>query len=218
MPDTLLIMANKCLDYGFGGATDLARFKTFLNDTLRDVFARRDWTWAEQKVTLTLASATSSIAFPAAIASAKLGEIRKILTPASYTLATPTFVPYGTDDSDQFVDALVLGSGNPTKYSIWGNVFYFNRLADVQYTLELPYWTEPTPLTDNTEPPMPQYAREVLVWGALMRQALRDNDQARYQQWSTLFEDRLLYLKRADVKGKPRLRLNMPDEYGNAYD
>ncbi len=215
MGDTLATMATSAARYGYGGADDTARLKAFINETYRDVFYRQKWTWAENLTTVTLNAGSSSVAVPAG--SYQYGEIRKITTP-DQGADPPVFVPFSADGTLEFMNRNVTATGRPERYTIFAGSFYFDRIADVQYVFQFFRWNEPATLADADEPVIPQYGREVLQWGALMRQALRDKDADAYGRFAALFEDRLLQLKEADIQGRPAARARMADEYGRAYD
>lgn len=216
MGDTLAQIATACARYGFGGTDDIARLKAFINETYRDLFYRQKWTWAENITTITLNAGASSATVPSG--SYQYGEIRKVTSPSTYPYEPPKFTEYADDSHGAFNRFAVTVVGAPEFYTIFAGTIYFDRIADTQYQYEFYRWNEPTALTDNDEPVIPQYGREVLQWGALMRQALHDHDENAYARYAALFEEKAQQLKEADIQGRPKNRSRMPAEYGRAYD
>lgn len=216
MGDTIAGIATKAQRYGYGGNDDNTRLKAFVVDEYMDTFYAAKWSFHENLVNLTLAAAASSATVPTG--SYQYGEIKRVVTPANDQYEPPSFIDYTEDGDIEFVNYPVLSVGRPTRYTIFAGTVYFDKVADQQYVYQFYRWNEPTSLADGDEPLVPHYGREVLMWGALMRQALRDKDDAQVARFKALRDEKLLQLKEADIQGRPKARARLSDEYGRAYD
>lgn len=217
MGETFKQMQDRCIEYGYN-EYDRTRLKIFLNDAMLDVFGRYRWSWAEGSTTLSLAAGQSTVSMPSAATTSYItGRIQKWLTPANL-MERPKYVDYATEEST-WVDEVVDDVGSPTEYSIYGNTIYFNMIAAQAMTFQFTYHVEPTRMSgDNDEPPIPDHFREVLRWGALARQAMRDHDQASFQQFSRLFDTALTQMRVQDSKSHQQTKVAMPEHYLGAYD
>lgn len=216
MGTTFKQLQDDCLNYGFN-EFDRARFKTFLNDAMLDVCMRYRWTWYEGSTTLTLAVGQSSVVMPSMSTTPyQTGQIQKTTSPANAPL--PEYIDYLTEGDDSWVNNPVTATGFPTEYTIWAGTVYFNRIAAAVTTYQLLYWTTPTRMVaDTDEPVIPDHFREVLVWGALYRQALRDNDQSAARNFGEVYENSIMRMRQGDTKHLGSLKAKMPAHYGGAY-
>lgn len=218
MGDTYQNIQDDCLDYGYGEA-DRNRFKAWINDAYMDVFGRRRWSWAEGTTTLSLSAGASSASMPSMSSTPyQFGRIQKVTTPSS-GFDRPEYVDYTDDDPISWVDNPVTIYGPPSQYSIWSGTVYFNRLADIAYAYQIIYWAEPTRMSANSdEPSIPDYAREILRWGALKRAKAREQDWPAHQQFQALEDKAYAQLVNADVHRSESRQAAMSPDYQGAYD
>ncbi len=78
---------------------------------------------------------------------------------------------------DRYPNASVLNNSQPTTWTEYGNLIYFNCPADLAYTLRQYYQKTPTELTADADvPDLPINFREAIVLGAAYRcEEERDN-------------------------------------------
>ena len=218
MGDTFKQIQDDTLDYGYGEA-DRTRIKGFINDAYMDIFQRRQWAWAEGTATVNLSLGASSAAMPSMTTTPyQFGRIQKVTTPSS-GYDPPLYIEYTSQDPISWVDNAVTAVGQPMEYSIWSGTIYFDRAANQAYAYQMIYWVEPTRMSgDSDEAQIPDYAREILRWGALKRLAAREHDQAAYQMYQKLEDDHFKYMLSNNAKNLGSQRARMPFDYYGAYD
>lgn len=209
-------LEDRCLQYGYGEG-DRTRFQDFLNQTYRDVLARHRWSWNRATTSLSLTAGNNSVSLPAANY-IFFGRLR----PTTLEVNPPDFVEWDTTEWKEFMrvapDSTVRGT--PSKYSIYQDNVFFDVYADRTYGYDAYVWTLPTYMTTGaSEAVLPDEDREVLVYGALMHQLLRDKDYQGAQYWNQLYEGRLKEMWQKDRvnNSETALTVPMPRHYYGAF-
>ena len=137
----------------------------FLQDTQDEVLGQRRLSFLEEVTTETLVVNATSFTYDATLQSI-LGLTLKDPDSAA-AVYTPDYVTRAVFDQ-HVQDPTVLTAGQPSCYTDYGHVLYWDRPLDKAYVMRLRYLRRPITLTNSTDvPDVPVEYKNLLIRGAL---------------------------------------------------
>lgn len=205
---------DEVLSYGWGSA-DRDRVKTWINSAYADIASRTRWNWAQDSVLLTVSQESPTSTIPPRVA--LWGRLR----PVDLDGQEPQFVDWHSFNASFVTEPSgVLALGQPEVYSISGSVVYWAPVPAEPYSYTMECWVVPDPMVnDLDEPLVPLVDREVLMAGACLRAATRDQNMAMMRYWGDQYEGMVAKMKQKQNLGpteSPRF-VAMPASYGGMF-
>jgi hypothetical protein len=202
--------------YGYGN-TDDTFIKTWINMAYQDIATRKRWTWTEATQTVsTVAATATTLVEDLSAEPAFMGRLK----PNQISLSEPEYLDWMKYEQDTH-RTMRTGTGQPTTWSMFGGVIYWDPIPDAVYAYVMNFWMIPFELVNDTDYAMvpPQY-RNVIVEGALMEAADRDHNPQLYAQRRERYEGMIRNMIGHDwaKQSESRSRVAMPGSYGGMYD
>lgn len=205
---------DEVLSYGWGSA-DRQRVQTWINSAYVDVASRTRWSWTQDSVAVVATVGAQTTPVPGNIA--MWGRLR----PLDADGAEPQFVDWHSYNAALLAEPGVdLADGLPEVYSLNGGLIYWAPIPDAAYMYTAECWVTPSVLVGDTdEPRVPLPDREVLMAGACLRAASRDQNMAMMKYWGDQFEGMVAKLKQKQnlAQSESPRYVPMPAAYGGMF-
>lgn len=153
-----------------------------LNYVQDDICNRHKFRFTEDSENITLATSSHTAEKPRSCQ--QIIGLRRVSPVEVRRNMTREFVPYQSfRDRYPVIDADTDGTGAATAWTEYGDLLYFNKPADQNYTFAVDFISAPRRMTKDTSvPTIPEEFEELYVIGALMRLMKRDDDYAPKQE------------------------------------
>lgn len=213
-------LQDQVISYGWG-EVDRDRIKQFINDAYRQIASERRWSWTEatQNIATTAGTGTNSLGALTTNYPAFWGR----LMPTAAGQKEPKFLDmFAFDQNGYNRNFQGTTQGMPTHYTIHNDTITWYPIPDAIYTYALKYWRHAVNLSANGDYPLILPGdREVLVYGALYRLAMRQGDAQRAALYKNEYEAQLENMRRKDFalkQNETELKVPMPPGYHGWFD
>lgn len=182
------------LEYGYG-EVDRTRAKNWINDKYFQLCALRRWHWLEDEAAVATVASTATTALTTSVMS--VARLRPTAATGGFD---PEYVEFHESWAYGPTHHTSSAEGKPKKFSLFENAIHWFPVPDAVYNYTLYYWARPTAMSgDNDYCLVPPEHRNILVKGALIEAARRDQSSQKYD-WATMeYEDHLQQMKMQDT-------------------
>lgn len=184
--------------------SEIALRDQFINDSLIDVYNRREWAWTRTNATVPIVNGLASL--PSTVRQEGVKDLREVLVDQP-------------DHIYRLIDYREFDSYNNTSYvyRLTGNAesgSYLAQLSVTNASIATVYFTQKPPLLANVSDtfPLPNGAM-ILAKGALMYYRMQQDPQADVTPESQSFENEILKLVQLENRDRPRVRAIGIGEY-----
>lgn len=170
---TLIQLRTAVEDHGFG--TDLASQQTtWLNEEYRNVSGMRRWKWLEATTTAATVAGTSAYT-PVATDIRNYDAVRAADSQGNEVYLDPRPTQWVREQLQRY--PLVVDRAPPRYWARWAGQIILYPIPDAVYTLTIDYVRNVTAMVaDGDTPSIPEAYDDILVWGAVARSAVRQNN------------------------------------------